>query len=58
MDKERLFRAQHLSIDTIYIPCNVKPHSKQTIREKLGKIIEQNSNKRNLFLSPTRGLII
>ena len=45
-------------IESHYIPGKVKNHSKQQVREKLGKVIEMYSNKRGLFLSPTRGLVI
>ena len=45
-------------IESIYIPDNVKRHSKQVVRERLGKVIELYSNKRGLFLSPTCGLVI
>ena len=45
-------------IESHYIPGNVKHHSKQVVRERLGKVIELYSNKRGLFLSPTRGLVI
>ena len=45
-------------IESHYIPGNVKNHSKQVVREKLGKVVELYSNKCGLFLSPTRGLII
>lgn len=45
-------------IESHYIPGDVKHHSKQVVREKLGKVVELYSNKRGLFLSPTRGLVI
>lgn len=45
-------------IDVKYVPGDQKYHSKQEVREKLGKIIELYSKKRGLFLSPVRGLII
>ena len=45
-------------VESHYIPGNVKHHSKQVVREKLGKVVELYSNKRGLFLSPTRGLVI
>ena len=45
-------------IETRYIPGNVKNHSKQVVREKLGKVIEMYSPKCGLFLSPTRGLVV
>lgn len=45
-------------IESHYIPGNVKNHSKQIVREKLGKVIELYNNKCGLFLSPTRGLVV
>ena len=45
-------------IESHYVPGDVKHHSKQVVREKLGKVIELYSNKCGLFLSPTRGLVI
>ena len=45
-------------IECHYIPGNVKNHSKQVVREKLGKVIEMYSKKSGLFLSPTRGLVV
>ena len=45
-------------IESHYIPGNVKNHSKQIVREKLGKVIELYNNKSGLFLSPTRGLVV
>ena len=45
-------------IESHYIPGNVKHHSRQVVREKLGKVVELYSKKRGLFLSPTRGLVI
>ncbi len=45
-------------IECHYIPGNVKNHSRQVVREKLGKVVELYSNKCGLFLSPTRGLVV
>ena len=45
-------------IETHYIPGNVKNHSKQVVRERLGKVIEMYNSKCGLFLSPTRGLVV
>lgn len=45
-------------IESHYIPGNVKYHSSQVVREKLGKVVELYSKKCGLFLSPTRGLVI
>ena len=46
-------------IEAHYIPGKgLKNHSKQQVREKLGKVIEMYSKKKGLFLSPTRGLVV
>ena len=57
-DNNRIVSGTAAIIESHYIPGNVKHHSKQVVREKLGKVVELYSNKRGLFLSPTRGLII
>lgn len=45
-------------LESHYIAGNVKNHSRQVVREKLGKVVEMYSSKCGLFLSPTRGLVI
>ena len=45
-------------IESKYVSGNLKYHSKQIVRERLGKVIELYSKKEGLFLSPTRGLVI
>ena len=45
-------------IDVTYAPGVGKFPAQQKVREKLGKVIEKYSNKRGLFLSPSRGLVI
>ena len=45
-------------IDVKYVPGDQKYHSKQVVREKLGKIVELYDKKRGVFLSPTRGLVL
>lgn len=44
-------------IDAVYDPGNKKNHSRQVVREKLGKVVIYTSNKKGLFQSPTRGLV-
>ena len=41
-------------IESKYVSGNLKYHSKQIVRERLGKVIELYSKKERLFLSPTR----
>lgn len=56
--ENRIISGTAAIVETHYVPGNVKHHSKQVVRERLGKVIELYSNKRGLFLSPTRGLVI
>ena len=45
-------------VDTVYVRTGTKNHSKQVVREKLGKIISLSEDKKSgIFLSPTRGVI-
>ena len=45
-------------IDVSYVANAEKYKSKQTVRERLGKVVELYSKRRGLFQSPTRGLVI
>lgn len=45
-------------VDTIYVKTGGKNHSKQEVRERLGKVISLSEDKKSgVFLSPTRGLV-
>lgn len=45
-------------VDTIYVKTNKKSHSKQQVREKLGKVLYLSDDRKSgIFLSPTRGLV-
>lgn len=45
-------------VDTVYVKTGNKNHSKQVVRERLGKVISLNEDKKSgVFLSPTRGLV-
>ena len=57
-DSGKIISGTAAIIDVKYIPGKKKNSSKQSVREKLGKVIEKYSNKKGLFVSPTRGLII
>ena len=57
-DKNHIVSGTAAIIECHYIPGNVKNHSRQVVREKLGKVIELYSKKSGLFLSPTRGLVV
>ena len=57
-DSGQLVSGTAAIVDVKYVPGEAKYHSKQIVREKLGKVIEKHSNKKGLFQSPTRGLVI
>jgi hypothetical protein len=45
-------------VDTIYVSTKSRSHSKQQVREKLGKVVFlSDDHKSGIFMSPTRGLI-
>ena len=45
-------------IDTIYVSTGQKSHSKQVVREKLGRVLYlSDDHKSGIFMSPTRGLV-
>ncbi len=45
-------------VDSVYVNTGRKDHSKQEVREKLGKVLFLSSDKKSgIFLSPTRGLV-
>ena len=45
-------------VDTVYVPTGNRSHSKQQVREKLGRVLYlSDDRKRGVFLSPTRGLV-
>ena len=45
-------------VDTVYVKTGSKNHSKQVVRERLGKVITLSEDKKSgTFLSPTRGLV-
>ena len=45
-------------VDTVYVSTGQKNHSKQIVREKLGKILYLSEDRKNgIFMSPTRGLV-
>ena len=45
-------------VDVSYVASAEKYKSKQTVRERLGKVIEMYGKRKGLFQSPTRGLVI
>ena len=45
-------------VDTVYVQTGQKNHSKQIVREKLGKVLFLSDDKKSgIFMSPTRGLV-
>jgi hypothetical protein len=45
-------------VDTAYVSTGQKNHSKQTVREKLGKVLYLSEDRKSgIFMSPTRGLV-
>ena len=45
-------------VDTVYVSTGQKSHSKQVVREKLGRVLYLNDDhKSGVFMSPTRGLV-
>lgn len=45
-------------IDVTYNPEGEKYKSKQTVRERLGRVVEMYGKRKGLFQSPTRGLVV
>lgn len=57
-DSGKIISGSAAIVDTIYVPTGGRSHSKQQVREKLGKVLYlSNDRKYGIFLSPTRGLI-
>ena len=45
-------------VDTVYVRTGTRSHSRQQVRERLGKVLYlSDSKKSGIFLSPTRGLV-
>lgn len=45
-------------VDAVYISTGGRAHSRQQVRERLGRVLYLSENrKRGIFLSPTRGLV-
>lgn len=57
-DSGRIISGSASLIDAVYVPGGGRSHSRQQVREKLGKVIWlSNDKKTGIFLSPTRGLV-
>ena len=45
-------------VDAIYVQTGARAHSRQQVREKLGKVLYLSEDRKSgIFLSPTRGLV-
>lgn len=54
----RIISGSAAIVEAVYVPSGSPSHSKQQVRERLGKIIFLSEDrKRGIFLSPTRGLV-
>ena len=57
-DSGRIISGSASLIDAVYVPGGGRSHSRQQVREKLGKVIWLSDGKKTgIFLSPTRGLV-
>lgn len=57
-DNGTIVKGSAAIVDTVYVSTGRKDHSKQEVREKLGKVLFlSNDKKSGIFLSPTRGLV-
>ena len=46
-------------VDTIYVRTGSRAHSRQQVREKLGRVLYLSEDRKSgIFLSPTRGLVV
>lgn len=57
-DKGRILSGSAAIVDTVYVPSGTGSHSRQQVREKLGRVLYlRDDRKSGVFLSPTRGLV-
>ena len=57
-DQGRIISGSASIVDTVYVPTGRNAHSKQQVREKLGRVLYlTEERKTGIFLSPTRGLV-
>lgn len=57
-DTGRILSGSAAIVDTVYVPSGTNSHSKQQVREKLGRVLYLREDRRfGIFLSPTRGLV-
>ena len=57
-DSGRIISGSASVVDAIYVSTGSKSHSRQRVREKLGRVLYLSEDrKKGIFLSPTRGLV-
>lgn len=57
-DDGRIISGSAAVVDAVYVRTGSRSHSKQQIREKLGKVLYLSEDRKSgVFLSPTRGLV-
>ena len=57
-ESDRIISGSASVVDAVYVRTGGSAHSKQQVREKLGKVLYLSSDrKKGVFLSPTRGLV-
>ena len=57
-DSGRIISGSASIVDTVYVRTGNSAHSRQQVREKLGRVLYlTDDRKAGIFLSPTRGLI-
>ena len=57
-DKGQIVSGSAAVVDTVYVRTGSRSHSRQQVRERLGKVLYLSDNRKSgIFLSPTRGLV-
>ena len=57
-DSGRVISGSTAIVDAVYVSTGTKSHSKQQVREKLGRVLYLSDDKKEgIFQSPTRGLV-
>lgn len=57
-DSGRVISGSAAIVDAVYVSTGTKSHSKQQVREKLGRVLYLSDDKKEgIFQSPTRGLV-
>ena len=57
-DSGRIISGSASVVDAVYVPTGGSAHSRQQVREKLGRVLYLSADRKTgVFLSPTRGLV-